>query len=354
MSIFIPPKITSDKLSSLTLLSGEIVYNQTDNIFYTGNGQAGGTPLYTNIPVPTKTSQLENDSGFITSAQTEIDPVFTANSGLFELKSEAFDGNYQSLSNKPSIPSKTSDLTNDNGFISSYTETDPVFTANSGLFELKAEAFDGNYQSLSNKPTIPLSTSQLTNDSGFITGYTETDPIFTANSGLFELKSEAFSGNYQDLINKPQNITTQGNTFNVASSLVQLNENAKIPVELFRSNKQNIFVDSTAITGTFELDFNPEYDVFINEITLSSNTLDIGQVKYNTYTLANNETATFENWINTTNNENINTVSINSNITIVDEIPTSLSGTLTHVFVRRIYKDSTGTIHQAISYAYGF
>lgn len=27
------------------------------------------------------------------------------------------------------IPTKTSDLTNDSGFITSYTETDPVFTA---------------------------------------------------------------------------------------------------------------------------------------------------------------------------------------------------------------------------------
>ena len=44
-----------------------------------------------------------------------------------------FDGNYNSLSNKPSL-------------------------------------FDGNYNSLSNKPTIPTQTSQLTNNSGFITG----------------------------------------------------------------------------------------------------------------------------------------------------------------------------------------
>lgn len=37
-----------------------------------------------------------------------------------------FSGNYNDLSNKPNIPSKTSDLTNDSGFISSYTETDPT------------------------------------------------------------------------------------------------------------------------------------------------------------------------------------------------------------------------------------
>ena len=37
-----------------------------------------------------------------------------------------FSGDYNDLSNKPNIPSKTSDLTNDSGFISSYTETDPT------------------------------------------------------------------------------------------------------------------------------------------------------------------------------------------------------------------------------------
>ncbi len=33
-----------------------------------------------------------------------------------------------------------------------------------------------------NKPTIPTTTSALTNDSGFITSYTETDPVYTAST----------------------------------------------------------------------------------------------------------------------------------------------------------------------------
>lgn len=35
---------------------------------------------------------------------------------------------------------------------------------------------------IKNKPTIPTNTSDLNNDSGFITGYTETDPVFTASA----------------------------------------------------------------------------------------------------------------------------------------------------------------------------
>lgn len=39
-----------------------------------------------------------------------------------------------------------------------------------------------DYNALSNKPTIPTTTSQLTNDSGYLTSYTETDPVFTASA----------------------------------------------------------------------------------------------------------------------------------------------------------------------------
>ena len=51
---------------------------------------------------------------------------------IYELKSEAFSGDYDDLTNKPTIPTKTSDLTNDSGYITSsalptnYVTTDTV------------------------------------------------------------------------------------------------------------------------------------------------------------------------------------------------------------------------------------
>ena len=131
--------------------------------------------LINDVYVPTKVSELENDSGFITG-YVETDPVFSATSGQFELKSEAFDGDYNSLTNKPVIPTKTSELTNDAGYITGYVETDPVYTAEKATLALKSE--------------LPKKVSELENDSGFITSYTETDPVFSSVSGTLATKTD--------------------------------------------------------------------------------------------------------------------------------------------------------------------
>ncbi len=72
--------------------------------------------------------------------------------------------------------------------------------------------FNGNYNSLTNKPTIPTLTSQLTNDSGFLTSVSwnsiTSKPTFStvATSGSYNDlndKPSLFSGSYTDLTNKP-------------------------------------------------------------------------------------------------------------------------------------------------------
>ena len=130
--------------------------------------------LIKDVDIPTKVSELENDAGYITG-YVETDPVFSATSGQFELKSEAFDGDYNSLTNKPVIPTKTSELTNDAGYITGYVETDPVYTAEKPTLALKSE--------------LPTKVSELQNDSGFISNYTETDPIFSSVSGTLATKT---------------------------------------------------------------------------------------------------------------------------------------------------------------------
>jgi len=180
---------------------------------------------------------------------------------------------------------------------------------------------------------------------------------YTAGSGLI-LDNNEFSVDFTSVAAKDDVIT-----YSAGSGLVL--DNGEFSVDFTEvatkdyvtsqtTNKGKVKVGEEAISGTFELKYDQNYNIFIDEITLSSNTLDIGQIDFTENALANGEEATFESWINTTNNENILTISVDENITIVNSLPDALSGSFTHVFVRRVYKDANGNIHEVLNYAYSF
>lgn len=107
------------------------------------------------------------------------------------------------LPNTTIIPSKTSQLTNDSGYITESSApvksvdgetgavvTNAIKTTQQNLTDAQktqarinigagTSSFDGNYSSLNGKPTIPSNTSQLNNDSGFITS--ENAPVKSVN-----------------------------------------------------------------------------------------------------------------------------------------------------------------------------
>lgn len=66
------------------------------------------------------------------------------------------------------IPTKTSDLTNDSGFITGYTETDPTVPAWAKASN-KPTYTASEVGALPSTTSIPSKTSDLTNDSNFIT-----------------------------------------------------------------------------------------------------------------------------------------------------------------------------------------
>ena len=100
------------------------------------------------------------------------------------------------IKNKPTIPTKTSDLTNDSDFVSdpNYVHTDNNFTntlknkldgiAAGAEVNVQSDWNETNTSSdafIKNKPTIPTKTSDLTNDSDFVSdaNYVHTDNNFT-------------------------------------------------------------------------------------------------------------------------------------------------------------------------------
>lgn len=143
--------------------------------------------------IPTKTSQLQNDSGF----------VYAAN-----LATVATTGSYNNLSDKPTIPTKTSQLQNDSNFVAASS--------------LAAVATSGSYDDLTNKPTIPA--AQVNSD-------------WNSSSGVSEILNKpnlaavATSGSYDDLTDKPTIPAAQVNSdWNSNSGVSQILNKPTIPV----------------------------------------------------------------------------------------------------------------------------
>ena len=174
-----PAQTVPTKVSDLTNDSGFIT-TETDPTVpswakasskpsYTAS-EVGALPASTSIP--SKTSDLTNDSGFIT---TETDPTVPAWAKASSKPSYTA-SEVGALPANTSIPSKTSDLTNDSGFIS--TETDP--TVPSWAKQSSKPTYTASeVGALPASTSIPSKTSDLTNDSGFITS---TGPTMIVNA----------------------------------------------------------------------------------------------------------------------------------------------------------------------------
>ena len=191
----------------------KIMNTEPQPINISGGGEVLGiTAVYVNdvdvtegnaayVTVPTKTSELQNDSGFITNETDPTVPTVVKNitqadintwnnkqnqlisgstiktindisllgSGNINVGGSEYSAgtgisinngvinntltSYNDLEDLPTIPTKTSDLINDSEFVQSN--------------ELAEVAFNGSYNALSGTPVIPDSTSDLTNDSNF-------------------------------------------------------------------------------------------------------------------------------------------------------------------------------------------
>ena len=153
----------------------------THDQYLTEHQDLSNYALKTELPsVPTKTSQLTNDSGFITSipneyiTETELNEKgyltehqdISGKANISDLSTVATSGSYNDLIDKPTIPSKTSQLTNDSGYLTSIPNE---YITES---ELNSKGYLTEHQDISgkaDKSEIPTKISDLTNDSGFIT-----------------------------------------------------------------------------------------------------------------------------------------------------------------------------------------
>ena len=243
--------------------------------------------------IPTNVGELTNDANYITLEQVpaQVNADWNATEGAAQIlnKPELFSGDYNDLTNKPTIPTVPTNVgafTNDAGYITAaevpavsvptnvsafdndaeYVTTNQLNAANyitaadvpaqvnadwnatTGAAQIlnKPELFSGDYNDLTNKPTIPTvptNVGAFTNDAGYITAeevpavsvptnvsaftndaeYVTTNQLNAANyitaadvpaqvnadwnatTGAAQIlnKPELFSGDYNDLTNKP-------------------------------------------------------------------------------------------------------------------------------------------------------
>jgi len=248
-------------------------------------GDLSGLPT-----IPTNNNELTNGAGYITDYTVTEGDVTQHQSALSITESQIsdlshFSGSYTDLTNKPTIPTNNTELTNGAGYITA-SSTDTLtnksgnvsqFTNDAGYKTAVSESdvtqhqaalsitesqisdlahFSGSYTDLTNKPTIPTNNTELTNGAGYITA-SSTDTLtnksgnisqFTNDSGYKTSVSQSdvtqhqsalsitesqisdlshFSGSYTDLTNKPtiptnNNELTNGAGYITASSLTGL------------------------------------------------------------------------------------------------------------------------------------
>lgn len=312
-----------------------------------------------NNKIPTKTSDITNDSGYITKDVGNLTNYSTTNTvnqainnavsskvDISSISTVATSGDYKDLNNKPIIPSKTSELTNDSGYlvnadITNLATKDEVSTkvdkvSGKGLstndyttdeknklagiaagaeVNVNADwtATSGDAMII-NKPTIPSKTSELTNDSNYITSSAVDTKISSAIASVYRVKGTV--SNYSSL---PTSNVTIGDVYNLSDTGANYVCTATSPITW---DKLSETVDLSSYSTTAEND--AKYQVKGNYITsiptASSGTL--GGIKTGYSTSSSNKNYAVQ--LDSSNNAYVNVPWTDTNTTY----PQATSSTL--------------------------
>lgn len=294
--------------STISLTNGGSV-----NVFDGNYNNLSNTPT-----IPTNTSDLTNDSGFLTaevdsSITNELqllsisnDTIYLSDGGFVKLPA-GFDGAYSSLTGTPSLPTKTSDLTNDSGFITVEVDgsitnelqllsmsNDTLYLTDGGFVVLPS-GFDGDYNNLTNTPAIPSKTSDLTNDSGFLTTEQDSsmtnelqtlsisnDTVFLSNGGFVKLPAITSSNitansNYHKAIRKMGllNARSQNDSCSISWTAQSFNEfliysNLSIPAGHNNANAEDLLLKIIGYYDTDTVTLEAIHDIYFQGLSASS------------------------------------------------------------------------------------
>ena len=160
---------------------------------------------------PPQQSEINDNvpSDHTTYSSDKIDTLLNGKVNSSDLSTVATTGSYTDLTNKPTIPTKVSELQNDSGYVPGSS--------------LATVATTGSYDDLTNKPTIPTKVSELQNDSSYATTTELTNGLSTkANSSDVYTKTEVNNlfntQNIKSVTRITANVTT-GSTGNIPTDI---------------------------------------------------------------------------------------------------------------------------------------
>ena len=214
------------------------------------------------VNVPTKVSQLENDSGYLTTHQdisgkadlSYVDEELIKKQDVISDLETIREGAQLGSTALQSVPEEyvTEAELNAKGYLTSYTETDPVYSADKPNLALKSEI-----------PTIPTNVSSFTNDAGYLTEIPEeyltveeAARVYATNADVAEkantadLAAVATSGNYNDLENKPTKVSeftndsgylTEHQDISDKADITYVNEQVAVKQDILSGAKGEVF-----------------------------------------------------------------------------------------------------------------
>lgn len=196
------------------------------------------TDLINKPSIPTKTSDLSNDSDYQTGTQVQS-AITTALSSVMHYK-----GSVATYDDLPTTDLTVGDVYNviDTGAnyawsgsgwdelsgiidLSAYytsAQVDTLLAAKANASDLATVATSGSYSDLEDKPSIPTKTSDLTNDSGYITSAAlapyATVQQLNAKAGKTEVYLKNDTNTFTMTVTNASDTTTSYNLINVTNS----------------------------------------------------------------------------------------------------------------------------------------
>ena len=273
---------------SYTTLTGSTT---TANQAIVSNGTANGWTLktlgslaFSSATIPTKTSQLTNDSGFLTSVPAQSWASIT---GKPTFATVATSGSYNDLSNKPTIPSLSGYATQSWVTSQGYLTSIPVATSSAyGGIQIGYTTSGKNYAvQLSNGKAyvnVPWTDTNTTYTSGTNISISGTTINCTYSYSLPTATSSVLGG-----VKVGSNITLSSGTISLSKSNVtsalgftpaNVNDIPEIPIAL--PNPYALTINGTSYTGSSEVSINTAR--ILSTSTLSSSTVSAGYSYNNT------------------------------------------------------------------------